>query len=184
MGLVDLTLCPWRLCCQGQCTQCYRTAFSAQGNSLYRAVEVWGWAYPFLVLFHVWMHPGWLYPPYAELQTSSRVSQHLHSLFFSPASCQSLQISAQLLVFYSTLEATSFVGWHFFIFPSLFLRNLQSMYTSPGLLAHRWQFFFRAVKLNLTSHETIETAFAFQGSSFQVLAFPCLSLSVQGSTID
>lgn len=49
---------------------------------------------------------------------------------------------------------------------------LQAVYLSPGLLAHRWHCFFRTAELSLSSHETIETAFAFHGSSLQVLAFP------------
>lgn len=42
---------------------------------------------------------------------------------FSSAGCQSLQVSAQLLVVYFTLEITSFVGWQLLVFSSLFLRR-------------------------------------------------------------
>lgn len=129
------------------------------------------------------MHPEWLSPPYAQLQTSSRVCQCLHSMvvFLCWLSVLANQCPAAGLL--SHLGSNSICRLTFLHISFLLSKKLlQAMYVSSGFLAHRWHYFFRTVKLNLASHETIETAFAFCGSSLQVLAFPCLRLFVQRST--
>lgn len=132
VSLKDLTLCPWRLCCQGRCTQCYRTAFSAQGSSYH--MEQWRCKAELIYSFLGFSMSGCIQDGFPLLMLNCRPPPECPNIsipcFFPSAGCQSLQISAQLLIFYSTLEATSFVGWHFFISPFLFLRNSYRLCTS------------------------------------------------------
>lgn len=115
------------------------------------------------------MHPGWLSPPYAELQISSRMSQCLHSMVAFLCWLSVLANQCPAAGVFSHLGSNSICRLTFLRISFLVSKKLlQAVYISPGLLAHRWHYFFRTVKLNLTSHATIETAFAFCASSLWV----------------